>query len=76
MWSSCGIPHQAKAYTVNTMMKLNCPAACVVVNWAAVPWIVGKKKRDAKISCSDLAVSKKILCFDSMKQLCFWRKYF
>jgi len=20
-----------------------CPAACVVVNWAAVPWIVGKK---------------------------------
>ena len=79
MWSSCGIPHRAKAYTVNTTTKLNPVVVHLLVrSLTRLPIDLdrGKKKRDAKISCSDLAVSKKILYFDSMKQLYFWRKYF
>ena len=33
MWSSCGIPHQAKAYTVNTTTKLN-PVVVQLLVWS------------------------------------------
>ena len=33
MWSSCGIPHQANAYTVNTTTKLN-PVVVQLLVWS------------------------------------------